>query len=116
MNILETLQKLLTESGFAGIFMGDGWKSLVMIIIACVLLYLGIVKKFEPLLLVGIAFGTVLTNLPNDGFGEEAGTYRRGVYSAKLLPESELVLRGRCLTISALKGEGTLLVVSAEQE
>lgn len=59
---------------------------------------------------------TVLTNLPNDGFGEEAGSYRRGVYSAKLLPESELVLRGRCLTISALKGEGTLLVVSAGQD
>jgi len=35
-----------------------------MIIIACVLLYLGIVKKFEPLLLVGIAFGALLTNLP----------------------------------------------------
>ena len=63
MNILETLQKLLVESGFAGIFMGDGWKSLIMIIIACVLLYLGIVKKFEPLLLVGIAFGCLVANL-----------------------------------------------------
>ena len=40
------------------------WQQLVMIIIACVLLYLGLVKKFEPLLLVGIAFGALLTNLP----------------------------------------------------
>ena len=40
------------------------WRQLVMIIVACVLLYLGLVKKFEPLLLVGIAFGMLLTNLP----------------------------------------------------
>ena len=38
-----------------------------MIVVACVLLYLGIVKKFEPLLLVGIAFGMLLTNLPGAG-------------------------------------------------
>ncbi len=63
MNVLETLQTLLIESGFAGIVMGEGWKNLVMIVIACVLLYLGIVKKFEPLLLVGIAFGCLLSNL-----------------------------------------------------
>jgi oxaloacetate decarboxylase beta subunit len=66
-NVSETLLKLLQESGFAGFFTGDGWKSLIMIVIACVLLYLGIVKKFEPLLLVGIAFGCLLTNLPGAG-------------------------------------------------
>ena len=62
MDILATLQKLALESGFAGFFMAGGWKNLVMIIIAFVLLYLGIVKKFEPLLLVGIAFGCLLSN------------------------------------------------------
>ena len=41
--------------------------SLIMLAVACVLLYLAIVKKFEPLLLVGIAFGTLLTNLPGGG-------------------------------------------------
>jgi oxaloacetate decarboxylase beta subunit len=45
--------------------MSGGWKNLVMIVIACVLLYLGIVKKFEPLLLVGIAFGCLLVNVSN---------------------------------------------------
>ena len=64
MDILRTLQTLAAESGFAAFFAAGGWKSLVMIAIACVLLYLGIVKKFEPLLLVGIAFGCLLTNLP----------------------------------------------------
>ena len=63
MDVLGTLLKLWNESGFAGFFADGGWKNLVMIIIAFVLLYLGIVKKFEPLLLCGIAFGCLLSNL-----------------------------------------------------
>ena len=64
MDILGVLQKLALESGFATFFITDGgWKNLVMILIAFVLLYLGIVKKFEPLLLCGIAFGCLLSNL-----------------------------------------------------
>ena len=63
MDFLGTLQKLALESGFAAFFMEGGWKNLVMIIIAFILLYLGIKKKFEPLLLVGIAFGCLLSNL-----------------------------------------------------
>ena len=62
-NVLDTLAKLATESGFAGFFAAGGWQNLVMIVIACVLLYLGIVKGFEPLLLVGIAFGCLLANV-----------------------------------------------------
>ena len=62
------------ESGFAAFFTTEGgWKNLVMIIIAFVLLYLGFVKKFEPLLLCGIAFGCLLTNLSYFvGLGENA--------------------------------------------
>ena len=63
MNILDTLKKLLMESGFAGFFQNGGWQNAVMIVIACGLLYLGIKKKFEPLLLVGIAFGCLLVNV-----------------------------------------------------
>ena len=71
-NILETLQKLAVESGFAGLFVNGGWQNLIMIVIACILLYLGIVKGFEPLLLVGIAFGCLLANLSYfPGLGEE---------------------------------------------
>ncbi len=70
-NIGEILLKLWNDSGFAALTTGfldnGGWQNLVMLIIACVLLYLGIVKKFEPLLLVGIAFGCLLTNLPGAG-------------------------------------------------
>ena len=70
-NIGEVLLKLWNTSGFAALSSGfvtdGGWQNLVMIIIACVLLYLGIVKQFEPLLMVGIAFGCLLTNLPMGG-------------------------------------------------
>ena len=59
----DTLYKLAVESGFAGLVVDGGWRNLVMIVIACVLLYLGIVKGFEPLLLVGIAFGCLLANI-----------------------------------------------------
>ena len=54
-NVGEVLLNLWQKSGFNAIFVGfadGGWQNLVMLIIACVLLYLGIVKKFEPLLLV----------------------------------------------------------------
>ena len=76
MNILDTLKELATTSGFAGFFADGGWKYLIMIVIACVLLYLGIGKKFEPLLLVGIAFGALLTNIPG------AGLYHMGIWDA----------------------------------
>ena len=70
-NVGEILLDLWNDSGFAAIFSGflaqNGWQNLVMIAISCVLLYLAIVKKFEPLLLCGIAFGCLLTNLPGAG-------------------------------------------------
>lgn len=51
--------------GVVKLFEGDGWKNLIMIAVGCLLLYLAIVKKYEPLLLLPIAFGMVLTNLPD---------------------------------------------------
>ena len=71
MNIGEIFLKLWNDSGFSAIISGflaeGGWQNLVMIAIGCGLLYLAIVKKFEPLLLCGIAFGCILTNLPGAG-------------------------------------------------
>ena len=58
---MEAIIRFLQDTGFY-LFTQDGnWRCLVMIGIACVLLYLGIVKKFEPLLLVPIAFGMLIT-------------------------------------------------------
>ena len=64
-SFIGTLQKILAESGFAAF--ADDPRNLVMILIACLLLYLGIGKKFEPLLLVPIAFGVLLSNFPLTG-------------------------------------------------
>lgn len=67
MEFLERLIEFLKSTGFYmlfGSFMDGGWKNLVMIVLSCFLLWLAIKKKFEPLLLIGIAFGMLLTNLP----------------------------------------------------
>ena len=69
-DIGKILLDLWNDSGFAAIasaFLDGGWQNAAMILIGCVLLYLAIVKKFEPLLLCGIAFGCILTNLPGAG-------------------------------------------------
>ena len=63
------MSAILSGSGFAAI--PTDWRQLVMIVIACVLLYLGIGKGFEPLLLVPIAFGMLLANLPLTGLFNE---------------------------------------------
>ena len=60
---MEAILNFIQDTGFYRIATGD-WKVLVMMVISCVLLYLAIVKKFEPLLLVPIAFGILITNLP----------------------------------------------------
>ena len=69
----ETLYEIMAGSGFAAI--PDDWRQLVMLIVACILLYLGIGRGFEPLLLVPIAFGMLLANLPLTGlFNPPEGT------------------------------------------
>ena len=62
----ESISKFLNDTGFARLVEGN-WLCLVMIAVACLLFYLAIVKKFEPLLLLPIAFGMLLTNLPGAG-------------------------------------------------
>ena len=61
---MEAIANFFVSTGFYQFFQGDNWKSAIMLVIAVVLLFLGIVKKFEPLLLVPIAFGMLVTNLP----------------------------------------------------
>ena len=87
MNMLETLQNLLNDSGFVSFFADGGWKNLVMIAVSCLLLYLGIKKQFEPLLLVGIAFGCLLVNVSNffvDGASSANALYHPELWNAFL--------------------------------
>ena len=99
-NVGDILLKLWQDSGFyaltSGFFSQGGWQNLVMIIIACGLLYLAIVKKFEPLLLVGIAFGCLLSNLP------AAGLYHQELWTKFMAHEigyGTIMLEGGLLDI-----------------
>ena len=85
-SFLDTLAQLASESGFAGFFADGGWKNIIMIFISFVFMYLAVAKGFEPLLLLPISFGMLLTNLPFaemyhpefwnyvEDFQEDAGT------------------------------------------
>ena len=61
----QSISDFLNSTGFAQMFAeAGGWKCLVMLALSCFLLYLAIKKQYEPLLLLPIAFGMLLTNLP----------------------------------------------------
>lgn len=60
----ESLEKFIETSGFMALFSEGGYKYVIMIAVAMLLLYLAIKHKFEPLLLLPIAFGMLLSNLP----------------------------------------------------
>lgn len=64
-----SLQAVWNDSGFSAFTMGNG----IMILVGLILLYLAIVKEFEPLLLGPIAFGCILANFPRTGFLEDPG-------------------------------------------
>ena len=79
----DVMSAILGSSGFAAI--PQDWRQLLMIAIACVLLYLGIGRGFEPLLLVPIAFGMLLANLPLTGLFNRAGGGRGYPYRQRWL-------------------------------
>ena len=64
---VDTIKSLATTSGFAGFGVENGWQSIIMILLSFVLFYLAIKKQYEPLLMLPIAFGMLLTNLPGSG-------------------------------------------------
>jgi len=75
----EFLTKFINDMGFMGFFTGTGYLNAIMIGISFVLLFLAIVKKYEPLLLLPIAFGMLLTNLPfTDLFHENLWVIQEG--------------------------------------
>ena len=63
----EAVEEFVNQTGIMKLINGADWKSCVMILISFVLMYLAIGKGFEPLLLLPIAFGMLLTNLPGAG-------------------------------------------------
>ena len=62
--VFEVIKSIWLNSGYAFFLTGEGWKNLVMLLFAFFFLWLGIKKGFEPLLMIPIAFGMLLANLP----------------------------------------------------
>ena len=69
-SVISGIKSIAERTGIAGFMAKNGWKQLLMLIVGCVLLYLGVVKDFEPMLLVPIGFGTILVNVPFAGMGD----------------------------------------------
>ena len=95
---MDAIISFVQQTGFYQLFanIATNWTSLVMILISLLLLYLAIVKGFEPLLLVGIAFGMLLTNLPG------AGMYHTELWDAFIAGEigyGEIMHNGGLLDI-----------------
>lgn len=101
MSIFDTIGQILSESGFSAL----SWENIVMILISFVLLYLAIVRKFEPLLLVTIAFGMLLVNLPLGGLMEEGGLFYYLYQGVKLGIYPSLIFLG----IGAMTDFGPLI-------
>ena len=81
----ETIKAFFLNSGIAGFFESGGWLNLIMLLIAGVLIFLAIKKKFEPYLLLPIAFGMLLVNLPYVGkeiFAKGATEYNQHSFAS----------------------------------
>ena len=89
MNIGESFINFISTMGILSIT----WQQAVMIIISCVLLYLAIVKEFEPMLLLPIAFGMLLTNIPNSGVYHPE-FFKLQPDGSSMVPFSQLVSKG----------------------
>ncbi|MBQ2766093.1 MAG: sodium ion-translocating decarboxylase subunit beta [Clostridia bacterium] len=90
--MLDTINNFINSTGAAQMIAGGSWKTLVMWGIAFVLIYLAIAKKFEPLLLLPIAFGMLLANLPGANLIHmELFLDPSGLDGARLLHEGSLI-------------------------
>ena len=65
--ILDLISSFLQNTGIVAFFQGNGWMNLIMILVGCLFLFLAIKKGFEPYLLIPIAFGIILDNIPGSG-------------------------------------------------
>ena len=103
MNVGQSLLDLCASSGIAQLFANP--KALIMLVIACVLIYLAIVKKYEPLLLMPIAFGMLLTNLPGaEMYHEElfaGGHTNWSLFGGSVLMQSSDLVNALQYTVTA---------------
>ena len=71
--VIELITSFIESTGIVAFFQGNGWMNLIMILVGCLFLFLAIKKGFEPYLLIPIAFGMILTNIPGSGIFVKEG-------------------------------------------
>jgi len=108
----ETIGAFFEQSGIAGFFREGGWLNLIMIAIACVLLFLAIKKKFEPYLLLPIAFGMLLVNIPY--VGKEIFAKGTSEYNAISLASAAGLTADQSNYIFAQLGEGVSVATTKQ--
>lgn len=121
--MLDAVKNFLGTTGIAKLFgESNWWQYLVMYVIIGALFYLAIVKKFEPLLLMPIAFGMLLANLPGANlihldffFDEYYLTVENGMVVGSLAPEFNAFLEWLPDTLHSVTSEGTLLLDFSEE-
>ena len=117
MNFWKIIGEFFGQSAFVGFFQHFGWLNLIMIVVACVLLFLAIKKDFEPYLLLPIAFGMLLVNIPLAGseiFAKGATTYNAISLAAKagLIPEQSGYIFEQAVALGYIKEGATSITTS----
>ena len=92
--IIEVIRSFLENTGIVAFFQGNGWMNLIMILVGCLFLFLAIKKKFEPYLLIPIAFGIILANIPGSGVFVKEGLDSAGNV---ILQSNGTLLEGKTL-------------------
>ena len=92
--IIEVIRSFLENTGIVSFFQGNGWMNLIMILVGCLFLFLAIKKKFEPYLLIPIAFGIILANIPGSGVFVKEGLDSAGNV---ILQSNGTLLEGKTL-------------------
>ena len=93
--IVDLITSFLESTGIVAFFQGNGWMNLIMILVGCVFLFLAIKKKFEPYLLIPIAFGIILANIPGAGVFVKQGIDANGLV---ITNNAGIVLEGHNLS------------------
>ena len=96
MDFLQLFNELIASSGFGGLT----WRHVVMLAVACIFIFLAIVKKMEPLLLLPISFGMLLANIPNTGLMHDAVGSAQAAYEVALATGNQLLIEEARLTLA----------------
>lgn len=103
--------------GISKLFVGDGWKSLIMYAVGIILIVIGIAKKLEPSLLIPMGLGAILVNIPASGALGESGAiewlFKVGIEASEIMPLLLFIGIGAMLDFGPLLSNPKLIFIGA---